>query len=78
MSETMLDVFYITAKDKGGAVHELGKYFTRGHAETHAEPFRRHGAGWSDVTIDPRSETVAEQHPSHRDLVKVSTPTPEA
>lgn len=72
----MISVFYVQACEPQEAlaaytngqpptVHELAKFFDRGHAEAHAAVIEG-SSKWTRIEIVERSESAESQHPAHR------------
>jgi hypothetical protein len=70
MADATIGTFHILGRDKGETTHELGKFFTREHAEQHKGNWDRPGSGFSEVWIEEKQEPVASQHPSHKEYVE--------
>jgi hypothetical protein len=66
-----VSVYYVVAldasadKSRSPRQHELGKFFKRADAETHAARIGSGSRGWCDVRVEERSESSEAQHPTH-------------
>jgi hypothetical protein len=65
--EHTVEVFYVLAEQAGnpGVKMELAKFFELKHAENHAADLQ-HAKGHSDVSVESRTERMADQLPGHR------------